>query len=172
MKYSIRKMIPSDAKSVAKISINGWRLAYKGIFPDKFLNELDLEKRELNWKAGIQNNDPDIIRIVLENQNEILSFACGRENRDTDLVPQADCELWAMYTEPSFTRQGLGNYILDSFKEEMRALGKKRMLIWCLENNIIGRSFYEKNNGILITQAKDFFIEGHSFKEVGYIFPL
>jgi len=40
---SVRYLVENDAKRVAQINIEGWQTAYRGIFPDDFLDSLDVE---------------------------------------------------------------------------------------------------------------------------------
>ena len=46
------------------------------------------------------------------------------------------------------------------------------MIIWCLQENINARKFYEKIGGELIQEEKYFEKDGKKYKEVGYIFDI
>ena len=41
----IRKVKEKDIPSVVDIQINGWKVAYKGIIDDNFLNSMDRNER-------------------------------------------------------------------------------------------------------------------------------
>lgn len=170
--YRIREMKPEDARRVAQISIAGWRFAYSNIFPEAFLDELDEEVRTRNWKKGIIENKPDLFRYVFEENGEVMGFICGKNNRDIELVPEADAELWAIYSDPSRIGQGIGGALLDHFCHTLKKNGYKTVLIWSLEANDIGRRFYLKKGAQLIKTTKKFKIESGEFEEVGYLLTI
>jgi GNAT superfamily N-acetyltransferase len=167
----IRKMKVEDALAVAEIHTLSWQFAYKSIVDQKFLDAIDVKKREENWKRGIETNHPPAIRLVAEMKGLVVGFACGLENRHTTKMPNCDSELWAIYAHPNHLNKGIGKALLNQFKLEMRSAGRNRLCIWALEANLRARAFYEQQGGIL-SGAKDVEIGSQSLPEVGYEFLL
>jgi ribosomal protein S18 acetylase RimI-like enzyme len=164
-------MRSEDSLAVATIHTLAWQKAYKGIVDQNFLDSLDVQKRAMNWKKGIETNDPAIIRLVSCNENHISGFACGLENRTKTELPDCDAELWAIYVHPDYMNQGFGKALVDQFKEDLRSTGKTRFCIWVLKANLPARRFYEKQGGVL-AGCKDVKIGAQQLPEVGYEFVL
>lgn len=167
----VRGMTSEDALAVATIHTLAWQQAYKGIVAQNFLDSIDVEKRAANWRRGIEMNDPAIIRLVATDENQILGFASGLENRTKTELPHCDAELWAIYVHPVHIGRGVGKALVDRFKGELRSTGKTRLCIWTLEANSLARRFYEKQGGIL-GGAKEVKIGDQLLPEVGYEFDL
>lgn len=53
----IRRATVDDAYDIAKIRINGWKVAYDEIINDTFLNSLSVEKEAINKQDCIKNGD-------------------------------------------------------------------------------------------------------------------
>lgn len=65
----IRQAQSRDIKQIAKIKVDGWKSAYKGIIDDKFLDSMSISKQ-----IDIINNYSFDSMFVAENNNEILGF--------------------------------------------------------------------------------------------------
>ena len=168
---NIRKMILADALRVATVHTLAWQEAYRGIVDQGFLDTLNIQKRTSNWENGIRTNDPPIVRIVAEASSEVIGFACGLENRSPTLIPTSDCELWAIYAHPLQYRRGTGTLLLDSFKQEMKSIGKARLSVCVLSGNMRARGFYESQGGLLSLSNKKVTIGNQALEEVAYEFP-
>ena len=68
--------------------------------------------------------------------------------------------------------QGIGKKLVEYVKEDLKNKKRKKMIIWCLQENINARKFYEKIGGELIQEEKYFEKDGKKYKEVGYIFDI
>jgi ribosomal protein S18 acetylase RimI-like enzyme len=165
-------MTLDDCSEVARIHTESWRFAYRGIIDQAFLNQIDVNKREENWRRGIEANDPNIIRLVVVDNNAVLGFAVGGENRTKDLAPQAEAELWAIYTDPNQMRSGTGSKLLQAFSQHLHSLNLKSFCVWALEDNHIARNFYQKNGGVQLKQLNHIQIGAQNLVEVGFEFHL
>lgn len=157
-----------DSLAIATIHTLSWQHAYKGIMDQTFLDNISIEKREENWRLSIEKNDPKLIRLVACEDDKILGFICGLENRYLDLLPSCDSELWAIYVHPHFVGKNIGKKLMQKFKEELRLLGKKQFCIWVLKDNYNARIFYEKQGGIFTSAKKNFQVAGKGLAEVAY----
>ena len=81
----IRTATTNEAEEIAKIKIEGWQTAYRGIIDDKFLDNMDINE-ELEKR---KNNIEDI--IVAELNNEIVGFCLYRNYiKDPESYPNAN----------------------------------------------------------------------------------
>lgn len=169
----IRKAIKKDAKVIAKIKIDGWRSAYKGIVSQYYLSNMNIEKEAEKIENVIAKEDEehkwDYYVYIADNVDKIFAFSAVSENKCKEY--STDCEIIALYVNPNYHRMGIGTNFLDHMKQDFAEKNLKNILIWCLEDNSNAKSFYEKNGGILVGE-KDSTIGTQTLKQVGYRFSI
>lgn len=165
-KIIIRDVKKEDLKSVAEITVNGWKTAYRGIIDDEFLDNLSIEE---NYKTRLNDYAENGFVVAVLN-NEVVGFGRYRTgNYYKEEYPNVDSEIVALYVKPEYKYNGIGkklvNYVINQFKEN----GYTQMIIWCLKDNYPSRAFYEKMGGIYCGEN---IIErgGKEYKEAGYIY--
>jgi len=130
-----------DAGRLAEIQTCGWRYAYRGIISDTEL----FCKRTVCWateKFEQRIQDQETIYISTDPQEIILGFAWHGDVKDEQLP--ISHELYAIYVQPEFSHLGVGTELINSVICHSKELGKTELLVWLLEKNNIGKSFYEK----------------------------
>lgn len=166
----IRKMEEKDIESVVDIKIFGWLTAYKGIIADE-----DLEIVKNSRAERIEKRKKDFREshfIVAEENGEVVGFSRYIDDGSrSQEVPDADCELIALYVKPEFKRRGIGSALLNYVSDEFRQIGKTRMILWCLKENYLSRKFYEIMGGHIVTE-KEIELNGHKYTDVGFLFEL
>lgn len=167
----VSKMKTSHSRDVAEIHTRSWQYAYKNIISKEFLDSIDVHKREKNWSKGIIDH-PSVIRLVIEEDLQILGFACGLENRFKNIVPECEGELWAIYLNPNQTRKGAGTKLFEEFGNILKQKNMLSFCVWVLEKNLIARSFYEKIGGKISDARKTFEIDSQKLDEVCYTFRI
>ncbi len=163
----IREPILSDVSNIAKIHVDTWRTAYRGIVPDKYLEELSYEKKAKAWESIINGEikDSRYIFIAEDEDHGVIGFVtCGAE-REGDAVYRG--ELYAIYVTDEYQNSGVGGLLFKRVTEKLIELGFNSMLIWALEDNHKARRFYEIKGGKKIKE-KCVDIGGEKLKEVAY----
>jgi hypothetical protein len=98
MNLEIRNAKMEDCRDLGYVHVESWKVAYKGIVPDAFLERMTIENSEKKFinaiSQGLEKN------IVAVKENKIVGFTCIGKCRDND-VDHTFGEIW-------------GN-ILDSF---------------------------------------------------------
>lgn len=174
----VRRALDSDREQIHQVRKLAWHKAYKGILPDDVIAQATSEERLKKSANGGGLLVPESILsskrsfVFTEASSEkVLGFVSGGLPRETSVA--ADCELWAIYVHPDQQGRGIGNALLNAFKEEMKSLGHKRMLLWALKENHASRHFYEKSGGELQTVEKMFRWQGADVAtEVAYAWDL
>ena len=82
-----------------------------------------------------------------------------------------DSEVVAIYVVPELYRQGVGTKMLSHAIDDLKKQGRKKMVIWCLKDNVNGRHFYERSGGVIMGEHK-IHIGNDDYDEVGYLFSL
>lgn len=139
--FDIRYAYISDAKDLAKIHSNSWKVSYKGIIPDEILDNFNIEKKQRYFerviKDGLEEN-----AVILSN-NEVIGFICIGKCRDTDKTDSYG-EVWGIYLLPEYFGRGVGTKLINWGLGELRNRGYNKVTLWVLEDNIKARKFYEK----------------------------
>lgn len=141
----IREAKVEDAARIAEIEVNSSRYAYKNIVSDECLfKDLSVESRVSVYEYWISqkrfelyvNEDPDtgIIKGMMG------IGMCEDEDMDNAF------ELHFIYVDPDYVRAGTGTEMLKFFEQKGSEKGCSEYVIWVLEENGMGRNFYEKHN--------------------------
>jgi len=138
----IRKANSNESSRIADIQIFGWRNAYRGIIDDEILfKRLNIEKKSQMVRNVIEEGIEEW--YVFEEDNIIKGMMIIGNSRDED--KEEAFELWAIYIDPLMMRMGIGKQMIEYCENIGRERKYKENILWVLEENIIGRNFYEKN---------------------------
>lgn len=163
----IRDATPADAAAMAHVRVKAWQQAYRGILPDDLLDKMDEAAITERWRTIVlPNPGPGVFNLVIEDENRlVVGFAAGGPERTPD--PQYPGEIYALYVLPGCQRHGAGQALISAGVEKLLAQGLQSLLIWVLEQNHIGRSFYEKIGGQPV-RSKKVEIGNALYPEIGY----
>ena len=141
----IREATIQDSGRIAEIEVFSSRYAYKNAVADECLY------RDLS----VENRIPVYTRWIGEKRFEL--YVC--EDPDTGIVKgmmgigmcededkENAFELHFIYVDPDFVRTGYGSEMLQFFEQKGKEKGCREFVIWVLEENEMGRNFYEKNH--------------------------
>ncbi|MDR3773521.1 MAG: GNAT family N-acetyltransferase [Terracidiphilus sp.] len=167
MNLKIRRAVPEDALSIALVQVESWRKTYAGIIPEAFLASLDIEERAASWMQNLQAGRMFI--FVAQDEWGIFGFISGGELRDP--MDGYDCELYAIYLLPANQRRGVGQELALTLRESFLMNGFSGMVVWVLERNLPGISFYKRLGGIQIAQRM-IEIGGAELPELAFGWPV
>ena len=164
----IRNIKKEDITEVVNIQIDGWRAAYKGMIDDEYLENMNVEK-----KIKMREKDYKETRfIVAEINNEIVGFCRYTDNMEkTPETPEVDCELRALYVKPELKHNGIGKKMFQYAVNEFKNMGKTKMVLWCLKDNVLARKFYEKMGGEIIKERL-IHIGNRDYEEVAFLYNI
>ncbi|WP_277680243.1 GNAT family N-acetyltransferase [Gracilibacillus dipsosauri] len=134
----IRKAQLEDARGIAKVQVDCWRVTYKNIVPDEYLNNMTYENREQKWKDIVSEQ---LVYVAEIESGEIIGFSNGGKER-TSNYPNYDGELYAIYILPPYQKMGIGKQLLRSVMKALLREGIHSMIVFVLEQNR-SRYFYE-----------------------------
>ncbi len=78
MKYSTRPATIKDAPGIAKVHVQSWKEAYKGIVNDAHLDNLSVKARTEKWDKILPKEGKNSWTSVAEDQNgNIVGFISG-----------------------------------------------------------------------------------------------
>ena len=159
-----------DIPAIARIKVDGWKSAYRGIIDDDFLDSLTYNvqiKRFTDGEDSVQG-----IVAIDEESKQIVGFSTFGKRQDlSEGLPQYDCELHAMYVSPDRKGKGIGKRLLSEVLKQQRENDHKKMLLWCFKKNLPTIEFYKKTGGVLLGE-KEIEIEKMRLIEAGFGYEL
>ena len=164
MNTIIRRAKIRDAAGIARVHVESWQAAYKGIIAAEFLDKLSITQKTKERELWLMRPPPGNVVLVAEVEGEIVGFAsCGRERTEHSLYTG---ELYALYLLPSHQGGGIGRKLVEATARVLLAQGHQAMLIWVLTENE-ARGFYERLGGRMVLK-KNITIGQQVLPEVGY----
>jgi ribosomal protein S18 acetylase RimI-like enzyme len=138
---TIRPALPGDASAIARVHVETWQSAYRGLVSDDVLDALDVERRATTWRIVIERALPGGGIFVAERDGAIVGFcSCGRSRSDDSGTVG---EVYAIYVHPDVARTGVGGALLREAERCMRDNGFGEATLQVLEANEPSRGFYE-----------------------------
>jgi ribosomal protein S18 acetylase RimI-like enzyme len=153
-----------DGFAIARVNVESWQTAYKGLLPDEALAALSVEERALGWLRRLQNAEPPSFTCVAEIEGQIVGFVAGGAEREGD--PLYKGEVYAIYLLPAYQRRGIGGALLREGAVRLVQSGFESMLVWMLAGNPASR-FYEAMGGQAL-RTEPFKIVGVMREKIAY----
>ena len=78
---SLRRATVEDAEAIAAVRVESWKVTYRGMIPDSFLDAMRVEDSILQWRQILQAMSEAADRIcvyVAESEGKLIGFA-GRQ---------------------------------------------------------------------------------------------
>jgi GNAT superfamily N-acetyltransferase len=132
--------------------------------PPEFLANMSEGKYQEFW-AEMLDEEPGGC-FVWERDSRVVGFANLGRILDVRLSGGKHLELYVIYFTPELYGSGEGTRF---WKEIEAGLEAECVWVWCLEANLLGRRFYEKNGFSLVEgESKNFVWRDESFREIRY----
>jgi ribosomal protein S18 acetylase RimI-like enzyme len=136
---AVRTVTAEDKLAVARVHVRSWQVAYRGIFPDDYLDRLSPEVRADRYTFGAE--DPSQQRtFVATDGTAICGFTTAGLSRDMDLG--AAGEIYAIYVDPDSWGLGAGRLLIENARSFLREMGFQESFLWVLESNERAKRFY------------------------------
>ena len=155
-----------DAPEASRMHARTWKVSYRGLVPDKLLDELSPARWENGWRRGFESMDPTRVVHVAEVDGRIVGFAGGGRARD-GAPPGYVGEVYAIYVDPDRQGQGIGKTLLKAAAEGLVERGLVPIVIWTLFDNPASRGFYGSRGGVVVGEKRAPF-DGYELHEVAF----
>ena len=138
MELAIRRASSADAEGIARVHVETWRSAYRGLVPEAVLADLDLVRLTAFWRDVIAG---DSITLVTDGPDGVAAFAqVRRAPRDAD---SRTFEINALYVLPDHARRGLGTALMSECFLLLEERGCEVATLWVFAGNASAIAFYE-----------------------------
>jgi ribosomal protein S18 acetylase RimI-like enzyme len=162
----IREATLSDTDGMARVRIDTWRSAYRGILPEDYLAGLSYDQTASRWRETLWKalRPGSFVYIAEDEAGQIIGIAIGGPEQSADL--QYRGEIYVLYVLPEYQRQAIGRRLVTACALRLLQNGLDSLLIWVIAANPY-RRFYETLGGKVV-RYKEKEIGGITVPEVGY----
>jgi ribosomal protein S18 acetylase RimI-like enzyme len=166
MRMVIRRATPEDSEEIARVHVDTWKTTYRGIVPQRYLDEMEILPRAEFWRKHVAENDSRVYvaETVAETKGKVCGFISGGPLREPLL--EFDGEIAAIYIVFEAQRRGCGGAMMRRLAQDLLHDGLKSAVVWVLERNP-ACGFYARLGGELIGR-KTIAIGGTDLVEVAY----
>ena len=141
----IREATVNDAARIAEIEVTSSRYAYRKCVSEECLyRDMSVENRIPVYQRWISEKR-FALYVYEEPSTGVVKAMMGLGMCEDEDKTNA-FELHFIYVDPGFVREGIGSKLLEFFENAGKEKGCSEYVIWVLEDNGMGISFYEKNN--------------------------
>ena len=146
MEYAIVVAASRDASAIAALHAESWRSAYRGLYPDEFLDGPILDERLRFWKERMSAANPERQRVIgAMADGQLVGFACVLLDAEPAWSPLLD----NLHVKPGWRGRGLGAGLLQKSREWSRVIAPGQpMHLWVLAGNAVARRFYRNQGGV------------------------
>ncbi len=142
---TVRRAGLDDARAIAAVHIRSWRAAYRGLLPDRALDQLSLEAREGDWRGWLSEGGAREFTLVAERDGTPVAFCTlempAREDDEADDV----AAIPALYADPEAFGTGAGSALMAAALEAVGEDGYREAVLWVLEGNRRAEEFYGRH---------------------------
>ncbi|MBQ8510371.1 MAG: GNAT family N-acetyltransferase [Clostridia bacterium] len=156
----VRSAAESDRAAISRIYCLGWKVGYRGILPQEYLDALTPEM------CGPRIISPENL-LVCEYGGKLAGLISVGDSRMESC--RGIGEVRTIYILPEFWRNGVGRELFAAGVETLREMGFTRFYLWVLRDNVRARSFYERMGMRCSGEEKIDRIGGMDAVEVRYV---
>lgn len=127
----------NDALAISRLLARTWRVAYRGIFPQHFLDNL----QDDGWAEGFKKAvcDPNATTMVAEIDGEIVGMIDFGKGRDPEWAAN---EIYALNVLPEFQGKKIGSALMHFALEK---LANQPVYLKVAVKNTSAQAFYRKH---------------------------
>lgn len=147
--FRIRDARPADAEAMARVHVDTWQTAYRGIVSEEHLRSLRYESTA-KWLGGQLSRQAEtglVCLVALWEGGEIVGFVTAGPERKG--ISGFDAEVYGVYVWQSHQGKGVGRALVVGAARELARAGFSSAILWVLEANA-ARGFYEALGGAFI----------------------
>lgn len=138
---SVRAAVPEDAEAIARIKVEGWRFAYRGLLPEELLAGLDVGTTASDWRGLIERTAGTQAgpRVAFLHPSSVVGFLQAARGEG------GGGRVNALYLDPAHMGTGAGHALMGDALERLAAAGCSWAELWVLEGNQRAIGFYQRH---------------------------
>lgn len=136
---TVRSATLADAAGVAGVHVRAWKVGYRGLLPDRYLDDLRPEHRIARYNLGSMDpHQPST--LVAEVEGVIRGFVTTGPCRDPEGIQWG--EVLALHVDPGAWGLGIGRRLISDARAALSDRGYAEAVLWVLAGNSRAQRFY------------------------------
>lgn len=140
----IRPAIPADEAAIAGLHTESWRLSYRGVLPDAYLDgPLAGDMRE-KWNRRLNDPQPGWMVLTAAIDDAFAGFLLA--------LPDPEEPGWDLFDNlhvpPGLRSHGIGAALMREGADRLTVMGRERAILRVVESNARARAFYRGLGGV------------------------
>ncbi len=134
-----------DVAAIANLHAESWRIAYRGMLRDDYLDQRIFAERLALWEQRFHSRASNQHVCVAEVDDEVVGFACTYGGEDARWGSFLD----NLHVAAEHKRHGIGKALMQQVAGwSLAAYPACGLYLWVLESNVPAIRFYEKMGGV------------------------
>jgi ribosomal protein S18 acetylase RimI-like enzyme len=135
-----RTATAADAGAIANLHAESWRIAYRGMLSDAYLERDVVTDRLEIWTGRLQSPTDTHFTLLADDGGEVVGFAHTIADHDAEWGALLD----NLHAAPARKGQGIGTRLMAESAAWVEANATRPSLyLWVLEDNKNARHFYD-----------------------------
>lgn len=151
-----RPAVVDDADALAAAHIEGWRVGYRDLLPDEFLDAPEFAAERLDrWRRWVWCEwSPQSQMFAVEVDGRVVGMGhagpartvaeCDQSHPNGTSFSTTTGEVYGFYVHPDAWGSGAATELMRTCEAFLRAAGFADAVLWVLRDNPRARAFYEK----------------------------
>lgn len=137
----IRQATTADVAAVARVHVESWEAAYRGLMPDAVIDSFTLDGRIEQWGRFLAS--PGARAALVAEHDGVIGMASFGPAGGDDVDPAVVGEVYAIYVLPDHWGHGHGRTLMDGAVTWLGDHGFADAVLWVLEANARAHAFYQ-----------------------------
>jgi ribosomal protein S18 acetylase RimI-like enzyme len=150
----IRSAECRDAAGISAVHDEAWTLAYAGIIPAMHLARM-VQRRGPAWWDGMLGRARGGVLVVSVGETVAGYATLGAARKVAGLA--FDGEVFELYVKPEYQGLGFGTRLFKAARERLTAAGRRRLVVWALNDNEPAVAFYRRRGGRPVARDQERF---------------
>ena len=164
----IREAHPSDLEAIANLHAWSWRVAYRGILSDTFLDSDLVTERRALWRERFDKPAPNQTIVVAEIDGGMVGLSCAFGDHDARWGTLIE----NLHVAPRHKGLGIGAQLVRHIAAwSSRCHTAAGMHLWVLTGNTAAQGFYKRLGASQVEESVWDAPDGNSVSEFRFAWP-
>jgi GNAT superfamily N-acetyltransferase len=142
---TLRPATKDDAIVIAKLHATSWRIAYRGLLSDEYLDNDLAGERIAYWSRKLTTlTEREFILLAMSHEGDIEGFIAVMNQPESGYVALVD----NLHVRPDLKGRGIGRALMQAAARQLLVSGRTNYYLWVLNGNEPACRFYESIGGI------------------------
>jgi ribosomal protein S18 acetylase RimI-like enzyme len=149
----LRLATAADVPAIARVHLDSWRVTYRGLVSESFLQGRTREQTEERWRDFLATTSSET--YLVQSGDKTVGILTLGGARDADVNAARTGEIWGLYLLPEHWRKGIGRQVMAEAEHLLKSRDYEVAVLWVLEANDPARRFYEAMGFAVDRASKD-----------------